>query len=169
MPLPTSGQLSISQIRNEQVNNGGFGSTYSLRQLSANAGKSTPDAISEFYGYSAAPSTVAVALYLYKFPTSVGGGATLFVNNTSVGSISTNGSTIGANIAIGGTFRVTVTGVAYKDLSIIRNGNSIYSDIVGCSDFRNINSDTITVTAGSPYDAYAYIEQCYDDGGGGFG
>lgn len=54
MPLPSSGQLSISAIRNEQVNNGGFASSYSLRQLSANAGYSTPDSISEFYGYSAA-------------------------------------------------------------------------------------------------------------------
>lgn len=54
MPLPSSGPLSISAIRNEQVNNGGFASSYSLRQLSANAGKSSPDAISEFYGYAAA-------------------------------------------------------------------------------------------------------------------
>jgi hypothetical protein len=55
MSLPVSGPLSISQIRNEQVNDGGFASTYSLRQLSANAGFSTPDAISEFYGYNASP------------------------------------------------------------------------------------------------------------------
>lgn len=53
MALPSSGQLSISQIRDEQVNNGGFASSYSLRQLSANAGFSTSDSISEFYGYSA--------------------------------------------------------------------------------------------------------------------
>lgn len=56
MALPSSGQLSIADIRNEQVNNGGFASTYSLRQLSSNAGKSTPDAISEFYGYNACPA-----------------------------------------------------------------------------------------------------------------
>jgi hypothetical protein len=55
MALPSSGPLSISAIRNEQVNNGGFASSYSLRQLSANAGKSSPDAISEFYGYAANP------------------------------------------------------------------------------------------------------------------
>jgi hypothetical protein len=55
MPLPVSGPLSISQIRNEQVDVWGFPSTYSLRQLSANAGFSSPDAISEFYGYSAIP------------------------------------------------------------------------------------------------------------------
>jgi hypothetical protein len=54
MALPSSGPLSISAIRNEEVNVGGFASSYSLRQLSANAGKSSPDSISEFYGYSAA-------------------------------------------------------------------------------------------------------------------
>jgi hypothetical protein len=56
MALQSSGAISISQIRNEQVNYGGFGSTYSLRALSSNAGKGTPDAMSEFYGYSAQPS-----------------------------------------------------------------------------------------------------------------
>jgi hypothetical protein len=53
MALPSSGPLSIGNIRDEEVNNGGFASSYSLRQLSANAGKSSPDSISEFYGYSA--------------------------------------------------------------------------------------------------------------------
>jgi len=53
MALPSSGPLSISAIRNEEVNVGGMTSTYSLRQLSAQANKGTPDSISEFYGYSA--------------------------------------------------------------------------------------------------------------------
>jgi hypothetical protein len=47
MALPTSGPISISQIKAEL----GSGSN-SLRTLSAAAGKSTPDAMSEFYGYS---------------------------------------------------------------------------------------------------------------------
>ena len=55
MALQSSGAISISEIRNEQVNYGGFGSTYSLRTLSSNAGKGTPDSMSEFYGYSASP------------------------------------------------------------------------------------------------------------------
>jgi hypothetical protein len=47
MPLPSSGTLSINQIRTE------LGTTNaSLRQLSAIAGFSTSDSISEFYGYS---------------------------------------------------------------------------------------------------------------------
>lgn len=56
MPLQSSGSISINQIRAEL----GSGS-YSLRALSAAAGKSTPDAMSEFYGYSAvSPDTLLV-------------------------------------------------------------------------------------------------------------
>ena len=65
MPLPTSGPISISMIRDEQVA-GGFLSTYDLRQLSANAGFGTPDSMSEFYGYSACPPSGTYA-YQYCF------------------------------------------------------------------------------------------------------
>jgi hypothetical protein len=47
MALPSSGPLSIDDIRTELGSSSG-----SLRTLSAAAGKSTPDAISEFYSYS---------------------------------------------------------------------------------------------------------------------
>jgi hypothetical protein len=66
MALPSSGPLSISEIRNEEVNNGGFASTYSLYQLSINAGKASPDAISEFYGYSASIS-VYINVYVPNY------------------------------------------------------------------------------------------------------
>lgn len=46
MPLPVSGPLSIGQIRTELGSASG-----SLRTLSSLAGFSTPDSISEFYGY----------------------------------------------------------------------------------------------------------------------
>jgi hypothetical protein len=52
MPLPSSGPLSFSAIRAEVVP-GGTNSNVSLRTLSSTAGFSTPDAVSEFYGYSA--------------------------------------------------------------------------------------------------------------------
>ena len=48
MALPSSGALSISAIKTELDS-----SSNSLRTLSGLAGFSTPDAISEFYGYSA--------------------------------------------------------------------------------------------------------------------
>ena len=48
MTLQTSGPISISNIKAE-LNN----TSNSLRALSAAAGKSTPDSMSEFYGYSA--------------------------------------------------------------------------------------------------------------------
>jgi hypothetical protein len=47
MALPSSGPLSINDIRTILGTSNG-----SLRYLSSLAGKSTPDAISEFYGYS---------------------------------------------------------------------------------------------------------------------
>lgn len=49
MALPTSGPLSMSMIANEQ---GVSLSNVSLRSMSATAGFTIPDAISEFYGYS---------------------------------------------------------------------------------------------------------------------
>jgi hypothetical protein len=52
MPLQASGPISISQIRTELIN---VNASYSLRTLSSAAGKSVPDAMSEFYGYSACP------------------------------------------------------------------------------------------------------------------
>lgn len=54
MALQSSGQISISDIKAEQDN-----ANNSLRGLSAVAGFSTPDAMSEFYGYSAGPSELS--------------------------------------------------------------------------------------------------------------
>jgi hypothetical protein len=51
--LPSSGSISISQIRTELVNGSG-----SLRALSADAGKSTPDSMSEFRGYQLPNATI---------------------------------------------------------------------------------------------------------------
>lgn len=59
MPLPSSGPLSISQIRNEIYFNGCGGSTYSLATLASLAGfPADPDRISEFYGYACNPGPV---------------------------------------------------------------------------------------------------------------
>lgn len=51
MALPSSGQLSLNDIKTEL---GAASTNVSLRSMSNTAGFSQPDAISEFYGYSAA-------------------------------------------------------------------------------------------------------------------
>ena len=48
MALPSSGPLSLSQIGTAV----GASSPYSLRSMSSTAGFSTPDAVSEFYGFT---------------------------------------------------------------------------------------------------------------------
>lgn len=48
MALPSSGQISINDIRNEIGTSDG-----SLRALSSLAGKGTPDSLAEFYSYDA--------------------------------------------------------------------------------------------------------------------
>ncbi len=68
MALQSSGPISISEIRYEQVVNGGFGSTYSLRELSSNAGFNTPDSMSEFYNYSASPPAPTCYYYVCTTP-----------------------------------------------------------------------------------------------------
>lgn len=57
MALQSSGAISISQIKSE-LSTG----ENSLRNLSSIAGKSTPDSMSEFYGYSHAPAYVTMSM-----------------------------------------------------------------------------------------------------------
>ena len=57
MALQTEGAISINDIRTEL---GQAQANSSLRSLSSLAGKSTPDAMSEFYGYS---NAVAYTIY----------------------------------------------------------------------------------------------------------
>jgi hypothetical protein len=61
MALPTSGPLSIDQIRNALGSASG-----SLRTLSSLAGFSPPDSISEFYGYNPM-TTVLVDFYMVSY------------------------------------------------------------------------------------------------------
>ncbi len=62
MALQTSGAISIDNIRTEL---GQAQANSSLRSLSSLAGKSTPDAMGEFYGYSAATYTeIQVEVFL---------------------------------------------------------------------------------------------------------
>lgn len=61
MALPGSGPLSLGNIGNEQ---GISLSNVSLRSMSSTAGFSTPDSVSEFYGYSSLTYTLIGTWYL---------------------------------------------------------------------------------------------------------
>lgn len=79
MPLPSSGPLSINDIRTALGTSSG-----SLRTLSSMAGFSPPDAISEFYGYG--PSGVSFEVNTGLYPLSGSASTTVtgnIINNTS--------------------------------------------------------------------------------------
>ena len=119
MALPSSGQISISQIRNEL--NPVYGSSYSLRQLSSWAGKSTPDAMSEFWGYS---PTHDVTITFY-YPSYVGCYNNYYFAATSNEALSTN---------------LTITMYWYGDLGGAFNGSvTIYSG-AACGSNYYVNS-----------------------------
>jgi hypothetical protein len=87
MALPSSGQLSLGDIAGEL---GVALSNVSLRNMSSTAGKSTPDSMAEFYGYSAyTPITVD---WSYGAGTCTGDSFSISVNSTQIISISAAGS-----------------------------------------------------------------------------
>ena len=92
MALQTSGSISISQIKAEVG-----GTSSSLRSLSNTAGKSAPDGMQEFYGYSGAPT------YNYNSNMQVGSGqyyssiAYGYANNSSIHVFGTFGFLYPAN------------------------------------------------------------------------
>lgn len=85
MALQSSGQISISDIQTELSNTSG-----SLRTLSAAAGKSTPDAMSEFYGYSSFSTVPVTSNLVYAIqaddPASYSGTGTTINDTSGVGS-----------------------------------------------------------------------------------
>ena len=123
MALQSSGPISIDDIRTELSSSSG-----SLRTLSAAAGKSTPDAMSEFYGYSnvdfSATVTTGVITYFsdtysgYRigFPGPIGSMDNTSFNGYTIGNLNyfdgtnsyieltfTSGRIGFSNLTIGGT------------------------------------------------------------------
>ena len=87
MALQTSGPIAISEIQSEVG-----GTSYSLRDLSAAAGFSTPDAMSEFYGYS--------SLLLVDWTVQYVGGNTIEIRNANTLTSGWSGS-FSYSIAVG--------------------------------------------------------------------
>jgi hypothetical protein len=162
MSLPSSGPISISQIHNE-VGNG----SYSLHSLSVAAGKSTPDSMSEFYGWSSTPATV----YFSNDESSFGGDANLRIyaydaagNNilsewwlwgTDSGNL---GSRTGITFKQGYTIQVYAYnwGASLEHLWVARNNSIIFTECgnPGCGPY------TITVNAGDVIEIYNLANSC---------
>lgn len=71
MAVPSSGQLRLRADIANEVNGSATGTNVSLRALSASAGKSVPDNMSEFYGYTAVEPPTIMSLYSSSTDTSV--------------------------------------------------------------------------------------------------
>jgi hypothetical protein len=106
MALPSSGPLSINDIRNALSSSSG-----SLRDLSALAGFSTPDSISEFYGYNPTPTSYTYSIVAYNGFVTVSGTYTTKAGaaNTpfSFYNSSSSGGVVGSVCAQSGTVNVT--------------------------------------------------------------
>jgi hypothetical protein len=126
MPLQGSGPISISQIRTELGN-----VSYSLRTLSSAAGKSTPDAMSEFYGYS------SVILADYLVVGGGGGGSSQYYggNGGNAGQFQQ-----GSNFVItkGLTYTISVGGGGAAD-GVGSNSNfSTFTSVAGGSSLQSV-------------------------------
>jgi hypothetical protein len=132
MALQSSGAISISQIRTELGSGSG-----SLRTLSAAAGKSTPDAMSEFYGYSAAPVTHSVYINFY-YPGYVGCYNGYYFYLTASEAVNANfTATVYWYGDLGGAFQGSVT--IYSGNTC--GSNNIYSGGVNCyGEYFNSNN-----------------------------
>ena len=127
MPLQTSGQISFSDIAAEQ---GVSLTNVSFRSMSATAGFSTPDSISEFYGYSntdTTPDAVNISNMNYT------GALTLRNSNTVTISgidsdITLRFTVTSTNLSGTRTFRISKNGVTVKSFNSAGTHDETFSD-----------------------------------------
>ncbi len=148
MALPTSGPLSFSMIANEQ---GISLSNVSLRSMSVTAGFTTPDAISEFYGYSNAFT------WFYQHDNFTSGlGSTLDISDIAQSFIigSDSDTNFGTSTSTGNkTVSISVDfGGLVSKLQVIQNGVTIVFQSGG-----TFQSATVNFQAGFQYDIFAEV------------
>lgn len=165
MALPSSGAISIGAVHNElQV------STYSLRALSAELGKSSPDALTEFYGYALPTATINMSqntgqLYdgcsmsMDSYGQFVGTDPNGGYIGPYGGSGTTNterGSNAGTFLTFGGSASATVRGKSTVTVSAFSNGygispcQPIYS-YINVNGVRRANANTTAGYVGISY------------------
>lgn len=146
MALPSSGPLSINDIRTELGVSSG-----SLRTLSANAGFSSPDSISEFYGYSAVPPaylSVSVAESSATFATSDGNALNTFNYSTSQ-SVSGGGYCSGGTGTTSGTLTSGSSSYTWYSFSAGQPAGGAYSNGCGVTCTSTVSASKSGYTSGS--------------------
>lgn len=146
MALPSSGQLSLNDIKTELS---AASTNVSLRSMSSTAGKSTPDAVSEFYGYSNIPLGLSSALYTQN------------LSSTTSWDIFQGDSEIDTSAYAGKNLRLVIqytngsSGTSYQgDFQIgatISLGNSTYnlSSAIGRAFWQTTTTNTSTYSGAS--------------------
>lgn len=146
MALPSSGPLSINNIRTELGISSG-----SLRTLSSTAGKSTPDSISEFYGYSSAPPiylSVSVSENSATFATSDGAALNSFNYSTSQ-SVSGGGYCSGGTGTTSGTLSSGSSSYTWSGFSAGQPAGGSYGNGCGVTCTSSVSASKSGYTSGS--------------------
>lgn len=133
MAVPSSGQLRLRGDIALEVDGSATGSNVSLRSLSASAGFSTPDNMSEFYGYS---SAVAPSVITY--------------NSSSVTETS---MTISGNVTSDGGASITQRGFYFGTNSSSPTNNTKYT-IGGSTGSYSLNRTSLS--PGTTYYSWAF-------------
>ena len=129
MAVKTSGQLSLRYDIAAEVN--GSTSNIRLRTLSSAAGFGTPDAMSEFYGYSSAPPNLEYWL----------GRDTFFRNDVR----NNNGPGVFGGLTIMGWFRPNNTTQKNQSLFAMGGDNRLQRSTILCSYIAGLNRIQVVI------------------------
>jgi hypothetical protein len=133
MALPLSGPLSFSEIGAAI----GASSPYSLRSMSSTAGFSTPDAVSEFYGFGFTISWTNNNIYTGTNILRIYKNSSMIVEQSGLGS---GNFTVVASDSI--TYELTAT---TPDFTIVQISDSVHGTISSC-DYNSSYVGSITVS-----------------------
>lgn len=145
MALPSSGQLSLNDIRAELS---AASTNVSLRSMSSTAGKSTPDAVSEFYGYSGISTGLSSALYTQNLSTSTAWD--IFQGDNEISTLSDYANTTSRLVIqyINGTSGTSYQG-DFQIGSIVYFGPSSYNTQYSTTNWQTTTTNTSTYSGAS--------------------
>ena len=186
MTIPSSGPLNLRSTINQEINQNNTATNVSLRGLSAQASKSIPDAMSEFYGYSSVTAPAVTTVSATSIGTGsftargsctvVAGGVTLrgfkwMAGNQSRTTLINSGNTTNAGSGTG-SFSAGIGGLShtttYSYVAWAENaaGRTYASNTAALTTTTPVNPPTINSIWGDPSSACSTSQGqgCYDDG-----